>query len=214
MAPDENTIRLFRERLTRSGAIDKLFTEFDRQVRASGYLAMGGQIVAARLVAASRQRNTAAEKAQIKAGRMVREIWKDEPNKAAQKDIDAGRSRSDGRAIPRPPRLVSELAIALFGDKTHVAIDRPMASSAVGRRPVRRGTMGSAARDRDHRQHFGERPGGHRLPLNGQRGMVQGSQPGEQHSSQKAATSADARHIRCGNATKSKVRSAVEHVFA
>jgi len=34
------------------------------------------------LVAAPGQRNTAAEKAQIRAGRKAREIWKDEPNKA------------------------------------------------------------------------------------------------------------------------------------
>ena len=66
--PDENTIRMFRERLTQSGAIRKLFEEFERQLKASGYLAMGGQIVDASLVAAPRQRNTVAEKAAIKAG--------------------------------------------------------------------------------------------------------------------------------------------------
>jgi len=72
--PDENTIRLYRERFTRSGTIEKLFDEFDRQLKASGYLAMGGQIVDASLVSAPCQRNTVAEKAQIKAGRKAREI--------------------------------------------------------------------------------------------------------------------------------------------
>jgi IS5 family transposase len=34
--PDENTIRLFRVRLTRSGIMEKLFAELDRQLEASG----------------------------------------------------------------------------------------------------------------------------------------------------------------------------------
>ncbi len=60
--PDENTIRLFREKLTRAGAIDTLFTAFDRSLRERGYLPMGGQIVDATLVAAPKQRNTALER--------------------------------------------------------------------------------------------------------------------------------------------------------
>lgn len=33
LTPDENTIRLFRERLTAAGALDTLFADFDRQLR-------------------------------------------------------------------------------------------------------------------------------------------------------------------------------------
>lgn len=87
--PDENTIRSFRERLTKTGAIRRLFLDFDRQLRDAGYLAMGGQIVDATLVSAPRQRNTADEKAAIKAGKSATEIWPDKPAKAAQKDMDA-----------------------------------------------------------------------------------------------------------------------------
>jgi IS5 family transposase len=43
--PDENTIRLFREKLTRAGALEVLFAAFDPQLRERGYLPMGGQIV-------------------------------------------------------------------------------------------------------------------------------------------------------------------------
>lgn len=50
--PDANTIRLFCERLTRAGAIDTLFSAFDRQLRDRGGLPMGGQIVDTTLVAA------------------------------------------------------------------------------------------------------------------------------------------------------------------
>src|SRR5215207_3614315 len=87
--PDENTIRLVREKLTKAGAIRRLFDLFEAQLREAGYLAMGGQIVDATLVAAPRQRNTAAEETEIKAGKSAGEIWPDAPAKAAQKDGDA-----------------------------------------------------------------------------------------------------------------------------
>ena len=54
--PDRNTIWTFRERLIRAGAMDDLFATFDRELRRSGYLAMGGQIVDATLVSAPKQR--------------------------------------------------------------------------------------------------------------------------------------------------------------
>ena len=42
--PDANTIRLFRERLTKAGAMDTLFAAFDRQLRERGYrLSQSGQ---------------------------------------------------------------------------------------------------------------------------------------------------------------------------
>lgn len=40
VAPDENKIRLFREKLTRAGAIDAPFAAFDQQLRERGYLPM------------------------------------------------------------------------------------------------------------------------------------------------------------------------------
>ena len=39
--PVANTIRMFRERLTRSGGLDALFRAFDRQRHGADYLAMG-----------------------------------------------------------------------------------------------------------------------------------------------------------------------------
>src|SRR6195952_2708687 len=68
--PDANTIWNFREALKRADAVEVLFQRFDASLRAAGYLAMGGQIVDATIVAAPRQRNTAVEKAAIKAGRI------------------------------------------------------------------------------------------------------------------------------------------------
>lgn len=123
--PDENTIRSFRERLTDAGAIRALFEEFDRQLRRAGYLAMGGQIVDASLISAPRQRNTRAEKEAIKAGKIAAEIWPGDPHKAAQKDTDARWTVKIGRPRDKDAaRSVPELAIPVFGYKTHIAVDR------------------------------------------------------------------------------------------
>jgi len=125
VTPDENTIRLFREKLTRAGAINALFAAFDRQLRDRGYLPMGGQIVDATLVAAPKQRNTSVEKDAIKAGRSAAEIWPDQPAKAAQKDIDARWTVKFAKARPLPGgRPGIDIAIPSFGYKSSIAICR------------------------------------------------------------------------------------------
>ena len=123
--PDANTIRLFREKLTEAGALDAVFTDFDRQLKERGYLAMGGQIVDATLVAAPKQRNTAAEKDAIKAGKSACEIWPDEPARAAQKDTDARWTLKFAKARPLAngkPGI--DIAIPSFGYKSSVSICR------------------------------------------------------------------------------------------
>ena len=70
------TIWTFREALKRSGAIEVLFARFDVQLKAAGDVAMSGQIVDASIVSAPKQRNTGAEKAEIRAGRIPPELSK------------------------------------------------------------------------------------------------------------------------------------------
>ena len=86
--PDARTIWLFREKLTKAGAIKTLFERFDAMLREAGYIAMSGQIVDASLIAAPRQRNTNDEKKAIKEGRIPDE-WKEKPAKLRHKDRDA-----------------------------------------------------------------------------------------------------------------------------
>ena len=78
-----------------------------------------------------KQRNTEPEKAASKAGKSADEIWPDEPNKAAQKDVDARwtlkvggkvRYRPDGTPLPM-------IAIPSFGYKSHIALIGSTASS-------------------------------------------------------------------------------------
>lgn len=128
--PDARTIWLFRERLTRAEidgkpAIEALFTQFDTTLRAAGYIAMSGQIVDATLVAAPKQRNTEAEKAEIKAGRIPAE-WQARPAKLRHKDRDARWTVKFTRAKPDAQGVVprTDLAIPVFGYQNHVSIDR------------------------------------------------------------------------------------------
>ena len=123
--PDAKTIWLFREHLTEAGAIQTLFDRFDATLRNAGYLPMSGQILDATLAAAPRQRNTNAEKADFRAGR-IPEGWEDKPAKLSHKDRHARwtlkftkAKRQDDGTMPS-----SDLAIPFFGYKSHVSIDR------------------------------------------------------------------------------------------
>src|SRR3978361_1851558 len=124
--PDARTIWLFREKLTKAGAITLLFDRFDATLRAAGYIAMSGQIVDASLVQAPRQRNTQAEKADIKAGR-VPEGWKQTPARLRHKDRNARWTVKFTKAKPRADGTLPavDLAIPAFGYRNHVSIDRP-----------------------------------------------------------------------------------------
>jgi IS5 family transposase len=124
--PDENTIRLFRNKLTETGTLKRVMKAFDWQLQNKGHIPMAGQIVDASLVPAPKQRNTDGEKEAIKAGKSALETWPDEPNKAAQKDVSARwtlklggkvRHRPDGAPLPM-------IAVPVFGCKSHISIDR------------------------------------------------------------------------------------------
>ena len=122
--PDAKTIWMFRERLTRAGAIDGLFRRFDAAIREAGYIAMSGQLVDSTLVAAPKQRNTWDEKQAAKAGETAHEIWPDQRAKARQKDVDARWTIQTGKARSDGDRTLLDIAIPSFGTKAHTSIDR------------------------------------------------------------------------------------------
>jgi IS5 family transposase len=124
--PDAKTVWLFREQLTRAGAIEELFAAFDAWLKGKGYLAMSGQIIDASIIAAPRQRNTDAEKADLKEGR-IPQAWAAKPSRLAQKDRDARWTlkRAKARAAKADDTKARvEIAVPMFGYKTHVSIDR------------------------------------------------------------------------------------------
>ena len=215
--PDARTIWLFREKLTKAGAIKALFDRFEAALRAAGYIAMSGQIVDASLIAAPKQRNTEEEKQAIKEGR-IPDGWKDKPAKLRQKDRDArwtvkfskAKSKEEG-ATP-----AVDLAIPVFGYQSHVSIDREFglirrwaatdAAAYEGAR-LREGlldktnTAGAVWADTAYRSKANEEF----MAKNGFISRIHRKKP-------KGRPMPDI--TRRANALKSKVRSHVEHVFA
>ena len=107
--PDAKTLWLYREALTKAGAVEGLFNQFDAYLKERGYLAMGGQIIDATIVPAPRQRNSRDDNAKIKAGETPAG-WEAQPAKNRQKDKDARWTKKHGRSH--------------FGYKNHICIDR------------------------------------------------------------------------------------------
>lgn len=124
--PDAKTIWLFREHLVQARAIANLFARFDKHLSKSGYLAKGGQIVDATMIAAPKQRNDDGEKAAIKEAKSADEIGPDKPAKAAQKDTNARWTVKYSKAKPDADGMVRQrdIAIPAFGYKNHTSIDR------------------------------------------------------------------------------------------
>ena len=212
--PDANTIWTFREALKKAKVIDALFLRFDEALRASGYLAMGGQIVDATIIAAPKQRNTADEKKAIKEGRIPQD-WKDKPAKLRQKDRDAldgqiqqGQAKGGRRASGRSGHSGIRLQEPCL-DRSSAWPDPPMDGDRCG--SLRWRAPGRCAGQGEHRERG---LGGHGLSIGEERGDAGQTRLRIAHPSQEAEGPAAAGRIRIANARKSKVRSAVEHVFA
>ena len=107
--PDAKTAWLYREQLTQAGVIEALFERFDGHLKDQGYLAMGGQIIDASIVAVPKQRNSREENARIKAGETPAG-WEDKPAKRRQKDVEARWTQRHGKSQ--------------YGYKNHVNVDR------------------------------------------------------------------------------------------
>jgi len=215
--PDARTIWLFREKLTKAEAIKPLFERFDAELRGAGYIAMGGQIVDASLIAAPKQRNTEDEKKAIKEGR-IPDDWKAKPAKLSHKDRDARWTVKFSKAKARPDGSVPpvDIAIPVFGYQNHVSIDREYglirswdatdAAAYEGAR-LRQGlldknnTSSAVWADTAYRSKANEEF----LASNGFLSRIHRKKPPGRPMLETT---------RRANAIKSKVRSGVEHVFA
>jgi len=218
--PDANTIWTFREALTRAQIGDKpaiqgLFAAYETALTKAGFLAMGGQIIDATIVAAPKQRNTDGEKADLKAGRIPPE-WADRPAKLRQKDRDARWTVKYSKAKPSDdgsPRI--DLAVPAFGYKDHVGIDRRhrlirawLATDAsrhdgaqLPSLVVKTNTASDVWADTAYRSKANEK----HLADNRLRSQIHRKKP------QGRPMPA---HVSRANGIKSKVRATIEHVFA
>ena len=109
----------------RAGAMEKLFERFNAALHEAGYLAMGGQIIDATVVAAPRQKLTDDEKAVVRGGGTPPGWSK---AKRRQKDLDARwtikRGRSKRSEASEMQATGVEIAVPVFGYKNHAGIDR------------------------------------------------------------------------------------------
>ena len=218
--PDANTIWTFREALTRATigeapAIAVLFRAYEAALTKAGFLAMGGQIIDATIVSAPKQRNTDGEKADIRAGR-VPETWKGKPAKLAQKDRDARWTVKFSKAKPSDdgsPRI--DIAVPSFGYKNHVGIDRchglirTWTATHAARHDgaqlpnliSKTNTASTVWADTAYRSKANEQ----HLTDSGLRSQIHRKKP---------AGKPIAKNVARANNARSKVRAAVEHVFA
>ena len=215
--PDAKTIWLYREQLTRAGALARLFARFDAMLAERGFLAMGGQIVDATVVEARRPRLTKEEKATLRDGGLPAGWSKP---RARQIDRDGRWTLKRGRkATPREGgaqrKAAAEIAVPMFGYKNHLGIDR-------GHGFIRRFVVTHAAR------HDASQLGAVLDPNNTASGVWadtayrsranvelldrRGLTPEFQRAKPRGRPMPA--HISRGNATRARVRSLVEHLFA
>ena len=214
--PDAKTIWLFREQLVRAGAMEKLFERFDAALHEAGYLAMGGQIIDATVVAAPRQKLTDDEKAVVRGGGTPLG-WGQA--KRRQKDLDARwtikRGRSKRSEASEMQATGVEIAVPVFGYKNHAGIDRRHGL-------IRRWTVTSAAAH-DSRPFEGLldpnntaskvwADTAYRSRRN-EAAMARRRLTSMVHFRKPKGKSLPAHHAKA-NAARSAVRSAIEHVFA
>lgn len=106
--PDEKTVWLFREKLTNSGVIEVLFSQFVGFLEDKNLIFNEGKLVDASFTVAPRQRNSREENVKIKKGE-GQSLWNDQPNKKKHKDIDARWTKKNGETF--------------FGYKNHAKVD-------------------------------------------------------------------------------------------
>jgi transposase, IS5 family len=217
--PDAKTIWLFREQLARAGAAERLFACFDAQLRAKGWLAMGGQIIDATVIEARRPRLTRTEKDTIKGGDTPAE-WK--PTRRAQIDRDGrwtlkrGRKRETPGANQAPGhKHQPEIAVPMLGYKNHVGVDREhglLRRYVVTHAARYDGSQLGAVLDRDNSASDVWADTAYRSAAN--LALLDGRGLKPQFQRKKPRGRKMPAHIARGNATRARVRSRVEHVFA
>ena len=196
---DAKTVWLYREQLTQAGVIEALFETFDGYLKDQGYLAMGGQIIDASIVAVPKQRNSREENARIKGGRDAGRLG-GQAGKAAPKGC---RGAVDQEARQEPLRLQEPCQRG------------PSAQAGAALSCERRGgaRQPSPRRYPGWGQHGFGCVGGQRLPLGGDRGVAEGEGLRSRIHRKGRRNKPLSEREKQGNKTRSSVRVRVEHVF-
>ncbi len=124
-APDETTIRRFREAPVRTGAVEKLFARFDAHLKDAGYLARisrhGRADRRCRHCGSPAPAHDRCREGEIVKGGGIPPDWQANPRKPAQKDRDARWTLKPGRKKTRPDSTaMGAIATPVFGGKSHI----------------------------------------------------------------------------------------------
>lgn len=214
--PDAKTIWLYREHLTRAGALGHAFDRFDAMLRESGYLAMGGQIVDATVIEARRPRLTRDEKQTVRDGGTPGG-WSKARTRQIDRDgrwtIKRGRKQTPPQGTQR--RTGGEIAVPVFGYKNHLGIDRAhgfIRRFVVTHAARHDGSQLGAVLDADNTASDVWADTAYRSRVNPALIARRGLTPQFQRAKPRSRPMPP--HIARGNATRARVRSRVEHVFA
>ena len=164
--PDATTVWLYREKLAQAGLVAVLFDAFDAHLKRQGYLAMGGQIIDASIVAAPKQR----------AQQPGREP-SDQGRRSARR-LEAEQEGAEGRGRA-PDEEARDVLLRLQEPCEH----RPQAQARAALRGDGRGRarQPEARRSPRPRQHRLRRLGRQRLSLAGDGSQAGGPGPEEPH---------------------------------
>ena len=106
--PDEKTIWMFRNELTKTGLVENIFNAFKKFLEGKNLIFNEGKIVDASFTIAPRQRNTKEENEIIKDGKGD-ELWNDNKHKKCHKDVDARWTKKNDETF--------------YGYKNHAKVD-------------------------------------------------------------------------------------------
>lgn len=107
--PDSKTVWNFKEQLIKLEVIESIFIIFLDKLKELGLVVNEGKIIDASFIEVPIQRNSKEKNGIIKEGK-GEELWQDEPNKKAQKDVDARWTKKNNQSY--------------YGYKNHAKIDQ------------------------------------------------------------------------------------------
>lgn len=106
--PDAKTIWNFKNELSKSHLVEKLFSTLDKALTQRGVILNKGKMIDASIVEVPIQRNSRDENNEINEGKIPDE-WQASPNKLRQKDVDAKWVKKNGKSY--------------YGYKDHIKAD-------------------------------------------------------------------------------------------
>ena len=195
--PDAKTIWLFRDQLQQADLVEPLFLQFNDFLQTHGFSAQKGQIVDACIISAPKQRNSRKENKRIKQGD-IPEDWSE--SKRRQKDVEA--------------RWTKKRNVTYFGYKNHISVDvkyKFVRCFAVTDAAVHDSQVFEELLDESNSSRDVWADSAYRSEKKLKNLKADGFR---EHLQRKGYRNRPlTKWERCGNHTRSKVRSRVEHIF-